>query len=153
VQASLSRIAAFAPIASADLGALPDGALLAPPTGSSHAPDVPDLPTRNSYDYRLVVGRMLYSESVGTVQSPSLKPLAPGASLHVHPLDIERIGVAPGQQVTVTSARTSVVLPVVADDGVVRGTVWAPYDQPGADIRELIDVTAAVIDVRVERLA
>ncbi len=26
----------------------------------------------------------------------------------------------------------------------VRGTVWAPFDQPGADIRELIDVTAPV---------
>jgi hypothetical protein len=62
------------------------------------------------------------------------------------------MGVAEGQQVTITSPRTSVVLPVVADDGVVRGTVWAPFGQPGADIRELIDVTAPVIDVRVERL-
>jgi NADH-quinone oxidoreductase subunit G len=153
VQASLAKVAAFAPIAAADLGTLPDGALLAAPSGSSHAPDVPAVPNRNSYDYRLVVGRMLYSESVGTVQSPSLKPLAPGASLHVHPLDIERMGVVEGQQVTITSPRTSVVLPVVADDGVVRGTVWAPFDQPGADIRELIDVTAPVVDVRVERFA
>jgi NADH-quinone oxidoreductase subunit G len=153
VQASLSRIDAFAPIADVDLGTRPDGALLAAPTGSSHAPDVPDLPMRNSYDYRLVVGRMLYSESVGTVQSPSLKPLAPGATLHVHPLDLPRIGVTEGHQVTVTSTRTSLVLPVVADEGVVRGTVWAPFDQPGADIRELIDVTVPVIDVRVERLA
>lgn len=153
VQASLAKVDAFAPIAAADLGALPDGALLATSGGSSHAPDVPALPTRNSYDYRLVVGRMLYSESVGTVQSPSLRPLAPGASVHVHPLDIERIGVAEGDAVTITGPRTSVVLPVVADVGVVRGTVWAPFDQPGADIRELIDVTAPVIDVRVERLS
>ena len=82
----------------------------------------------------------MYSDSVGTAQSPSLEPLAPGASLHVHPLDLERIGVAEGQPVTLTSSRTSVVLPVVADDGVVRGTVWAPFNQPGTDIRELIDI-------------
>jgi len=153
VQASLARIDAFAPIADADLGELHDGALLAMPGGSSHAPDVPDLPMRNSYDYRLVVGKVMYSDSVGTAQSPSLEPLAPGASLHVHPLDIERIGVSEGQQVTITSPRTSVVLPVLADDGVVRGTVWAPFNQPGADIRELIDLAAPVIDVRVERLS
>ncbi len=153
VHRSLGKVTAFAPIVAADLGRLPDGALLAMPGGSSHAPDVPDLPTRNSYDYRLVVAKVLYSDSVGTVQSPSLEPLAPGASLHVHPLDLERIGVAEGEAVTITGSRTSVVLPVVADEGVVRGTVWAPFNQPGADIRELIDITAPIIDVRVERLA
>jgi NADH-quinone oxidoreductase subunit G len=153
VQTSLGKIPAFAPIAHADLGLLPDGALLAPGAGSSHAPEVPDVSTRNSYDYRLVVGKVMYSESVGTAQSPSLAPLAPGAALYVHPLDLDRIGVAEGEQVTISSPRTSVVLPVTADDGVVRGTVWAPFDQPGADIRELIDINAPVIDVRVERLS
>ena len=128
-------------------------ALPAPPTDDA-AP--------NSYDYRLVVSRKLYDRAVGTQMAPSLAGLAFGAGAHVHPLDLDRIGVPSGTDVQVIGARGTVVLPAIADESVPRGVLWAPFNQPPAnqsatselasDISGLIDVTASVTDVRIERL-
>ena len=108
---------------------------------------------RNTYDFRLAVSRKLYDNAVGTSRDrPSLSSLAPGAAAHVHPLDFDRTGVAAGADVRVISARGTVVLPLVANPSVPRGTAWVPFNQPGADIREVIDSTAPVTDVRIERL-
>jgi NADH-quinone oxidoreductase subunit G len=107
---------------------------------------------RNAYDYRLVVTRTLYDQAVGTANSPSLAHLAAPAALRMHPLDIERSSVVAGTDVKLVSARGSVVLRVEPDDRVVRGTVWVPFNHPGANIGELIDCQAAVTDVRVENI-
>jgi NADH-quinone oxidoreductase subunit G len=105
---------------------------------------------RNSYDYRLVVSRKLYDNALGTIKSPSLAALSPGSRLHLHPLDIERVGSSDGADVKVTSKRASMVFQVVADDTVVRGSAWVPFNQPGPSIGELIDSSDVVTDVRVE---
>jgi hypothetical protein len=42
------------------------------------------------------------------------------------------------------------VLTVVADDSVIRGSAWVPFNQSGANIGELIDSSVAVTDLRVE---
>ena len=105
---------------------------------------------RNSYDYRLVVSRKLYDNAVGTAKSPSLAHLAAGSHLHLHPLDVERVGSADGADVKVTSKRASMVFKVVADETVVRGSAWVPFNQPGPSIGELIDSADVVTDVRVE---
>ncbi|MEY2582706.1 MAG: NADH-quinone oxidoreductase subunit [Ilumatobacteraceae bacterium] len=105
---------------------------------------------RNSYDYRLVVSRKLYDSAVGTAKSPSLAHLAGGSELHLHPLDLERVGSAEGDDVKVTSKRASMVFKVVADESVVRGSAWVPFNQPGPSIGELIDSSDVVTDVRVE---
>jgi NADH-quinone oxidoreductase subunit G len=107
----------------------------------------------NSYDYRLVVSRKLYDAAVGTVHAPALVDLAIGAGAHVHPLDLERVGVDDGTDVRLVGARGSVVLPVVVDPSVQRGTIWAPFNQPGNDITDLVDSDAAVTDVRIERVS
>jgi len=54
--------------------------------------------------------------------------------------------------VKVSSPKASLVLRVEPDHSVLRGTVWVPFNQPGANVGELIDCTAAVTDVRVENL-
>ena len=105
---------------------------------------------RNSYDYRLVVSRKLYDNAVGTAKSPSLAHLTTDSELHLHPLDIERVGSTDGADVKVTSKRASMVFKVVADDSVVRGSAWVPFNQPGPSIGELIDSAEVVTDVRVE---
>jgi NADH-quinone oxidoreductase subunit G len=105
---------------------------------------------RNHYDYRLVVSRKLYDQAIGTAMSPSLAHLAAGSAVHLHPLDVERIGAAHGADVKVTSKRASMVFSVVADDTVVRGSAWVPFNQPGPSIAELIDLSEPVTDVRVE---
>jgi predicted molibdopterin-dependent oxidoreductase YjgC len=122
---------------------------------ASFSPLVRSTPTvtpPNSYDYRLVVSRKLYDNAVSTRMSPSLAPLAIGAGAHVHPLDLERVGVSEGTDVKLVGARGSVVLPLIADESVQRGTIWVPFNQEGADITDLVDADAPITDVRVERL-
>ncbi|MEY2416567.1 MAG: NADH-quinone oxidoreductase subunit, partial [Ilumatobacteraceae bacterium] len=117
------------------------------PAATAHLSKIEE---RNSYDFRLVVGRKLYDNAVGTSKSPSLAHLAPGSQLHLHPLDVERVGSTDGADVKVTSKRASMVFTVVADDTVVRGSAWVPFNQPGPSIGELIDSNEVVTDVRVE---
>ena len=107
---------------------------------------------RNAYDFRLVLARKLYDKAAGTANSPSLANLAPGAGARVNPLDLERIGAADGANVRVSSPHSSLVLPVSADDGVPRGTVFVPFNQPGADARELVRHGDSVVDVRIENI-
>ncbi len=129
-------------------------AAVAGATPASFAPiasPAPAEPPPNSYDYRLVVSRKLYDHAVGTANSPSLALLAVGAAAHVHPLDLDRVGVADGTEVKIIGARGSVVMPLVADDTVQRGTLWAPFNQDGPDITDLVDAEASVTDVRIER--
>ena len=109
-------------------------------------------PQRNAYDFRLVVSRTLYDQAVATATSPHLATLAPGASLHVHPGDLARLGLGEGAQAKVIGTHATVVMTVQADAGVPRGTVWAPFNQSGPDIRAVIDAHASVCDVRVESL-
>ncbi|MBI4934794.1 MAG: NADH-quinone oxidoreductase subunit NuoG [Actinobacteria bacterium] len=107
---------------------------------------------RNAYEYRLVVSRVLYDQAVGTAMSPSLAHLTRASAVHLHPLDIERVGTTDGARVKVSSTRTSVVFGVVADPSVLRGTAWVPFNQPGPEVGELIDCFAAVNDVRIETI-
>ena len=109
-------------------------------------------PDRNSYDLRLVVSRKMYDRAVGTVASRSLVNLAVGAAVYLNPRDAEAIGTSVGRDVRVATSRTSIVLPVRIDPGVTKGTAWVPFNQAGADIRELISVDQPVVDVRVENL-
>lgn len=107
---------------------------------------------RNSYDYRIVSFRKLYDSGISTAKSPSLVALATGATVVVHPLDLDRIGVQAGADVQVIGEKATVVLPVSTSEDVLRGTAWLPFNQPGNDARELFDVNATVVDVRIEKL-
>jgi NADH-quinone oxidoreductase subunit G len=107
---------------------------------------------RNAYDFRLVVSRVLYDQAVGTATSPSLAHLTRESAVHLHPLDLERVGTTDGHDVKVSSNRTSVVFRAVADASVLRGTAWVPFNQPGPNVGELIDCFAAVNDVRIETI-
>jgi len=44
------------------------------------------------------------------------------------------------------------VLPVRASQSVPRGVALVPFNQPGADIRELIRRSDSVVDVRIESI-
>ena len=109
-------------------------------------------PGRNSYDYRLVVSRKLYDRAVGTQMSRSLVNLAPGSVVHVHPLDLDAIGVVEGADVKVVSAQAATVLPIRSDASIPRGVVWSSFNQGGGTIEDIIDARSATTDVRIERL-
>ena len=112
----------------------------------------PGAAPRNSYDFRLVLSRKLYDRAAGTANSPSMSQLAPGSSVQVNPLDLERIGAAEGSNVRMSNSHSSVVLPVVASVAVPRRTALVPFNQPGADARELVRHGDSVTDVRIESI-
>ncbi len=144
-------VTAFAAATSAAVEAASDGVVLA--HESVELPAVSfTAPPRNSYDYRLVVSRKLYDRAVGTAMARSLANLAPGSGAHVNPLDLDSLGLTAGDDVKLVGAKGSTVLPIVANTAVPRGTVWSPFNQPGGTLEEIIDATAAVTDVRIERV-
>ena len=98
------------------------------------------------------VVRRLYDRAVGTAHSPSLAPLAAAAAAHIHPLDLERVGVGAGTEVRLVAPKGSVVLPLVPDTGVSRGSIEVPFNVDGSTVGEIIDATSPAVDVRLERL-
>ena len=62
------------------------------------------------------------------------------------------MGTTAGAAVKVSSNRSSVVFTSIADETVLRGTAWVPFNLPGPNPGELIDCFAAVNDVRIETL-
>jgi NADH-quinone oxidoreductase subunit G len=107
-------------------------------------------PPPDSYSLRLIVTRKLYDAGTLVQRSSSLARLANAAPLHVNPTDLERLGVTSGGQVRVTGSRTNLTMAAVADPGVPRGTARLVWNQPDDASADLLDVNAAVTDVRVE---
>ena len=146
-----STVPAFTTATPDELAGAVDGVLIdsepsALPSASFSAPG------RNSYDYRLVVSRKLYDRAVGTQMSRSLVNLASGSALHVHPLDLDSLGVAEGVDVKIVSAKAASVLPITANARVPRGVVWSPFNQGGGTIEDIVDGSAPTTDVRIERV-
>jgi NADH-quinone oxidoreductase subunit G len=129
-----------------------DGVVVSVPTPTRTALAAPTITPRNSYEFRVDVSRKLYDRAVGTITSPALAGLATGASITIHPLDLERVGAAEGANVRVSNSYSSIVLPVRSNEKVPRGTAVVPFNQPGADIRELVRHGDSVVDVRIESM-
>ncbi|MGQ0805203.1 MAG: NADH-quinone oxidoreductase subunit NuoG [Actinomycetota bacterium] len=144
--ASEEEVAAVTSAAATAAGNAPDRYRWEP------ASDAPAAVKRDAYALRLVVGRSLYDAGRVTSESPSLAPLAPGQMLLVHPKDFDRVGVAPGGRVRVTSARGSVQLPLHPDRSTPEGVAFLSFNQPGEGAADLIDVSAPVTDIRIETL-
>ena len=116
-------------------------------TGPDHAIETP--PT-DAYSLRLVTVRKLYDRGTLTQQSRSIAGLAAGSALRANPYDLERLGLADGGRVRVTSARSAITTTVTPDDSVPRGTVALGWNQGDPSPSDLIDVALPVTDLRVE---
>ncbi len=148
-----ATVPAYAGATRAALRTSRDGVLAVPAGGSGGLDgEVAGAGERISYDYRLVLTRKLYDRAVVTANSPSLAALAESATARMHPLDLDRLGVAAGTEVRVVGTRGAVVLPLAADEAVPRGSLHVPFNVPGSTITDLVDVTAPATDVRIERL-
>lgn len=117
----------------------------------ARAEAVPNEP-RDAYALRLVVGRKLYDGGRVTASSPSLDPLSAETVLLVHRADRERIGVADGERVRLTSSRGTVTLPVRADAGTPTGVAFLAFNPSDPGAADLIDIDAPVTDLRVETI-
>jgi NADH-quinone oxidoreductase subunit G len=111
-----------------------------------------DVPGRDAYALRLVVGRSLYDRGRVVSETPILQRLVPERELRVHPNDLGRIGVESGGQVNVTSARGSQVVMVEADPKVPVGIAAFDFTADGHGPALLIDASAPVTDIRIESM-
>jgi NADH-quinone oxidoreductase subunit G len=110
-------------------------------------------PAPGGYTLRLLTTRKLYDLGTATQASRSLVNLAPGAVLHLHPHDFDRLGVEPDAEVTVSNreaGRGSIAVPVRPSGVVPKGAALLAFLQPGGHAAELVDASALVTDVRVE---
>ena len=121
--------------------------------GPPAAVEVPGRHGRDGYGALLVSGRRLYDGGAAVEASESLAGLAPSASAHVHPRELERLGVPSGGRLRLRSARGTVVLEAHAEGGLPAGVVSVPFNldaDDGAGAAGLIDATAAVTELRLE---
>ena len=102
-------------------------------SGSGYVPVFSECPRVSIENGKMALhyARTMYDDGVMTRESPSLKPLAPGAGVHLHPYDAARLGLDEGDPATVTSATGSVESTVVIDPTLHRGVVYIPFNQPG----------------------
>jgi formate dehydrogenase major subunit len=105
------------------------------PTESGRAKFVPaDLISaaeRPDADYPMVLitGRQLEHWHTGSMtrRASALDSIEPEPVASVHPLDLERLGVAPAGTLTIESRRGRISLYARADDGMPAGTVFIPF--------------------------
>ena len=142
--------------AGAEPGAQPE--VPNPPPAAPARPDLltfsasaPDAPAPDAYSLRLVATRKLYDQGTATQHSQSLAALGTDNAVRLHPHDFDRLGIEAGTTVTITAASGSIKLPAVPDDGVPKGSAAVLVNQAGPVVGTLIDASAAVTDVRVER--
>jgi NADH-quinone oxidoreductase subunit G len=111
-----------------------------------------ETPARDAYALRLVTGRTLYDWGRTVSSSPSLVGLVGGVTLVVSVTDLNRIGVADGAIVKVTSSRKSLDLPVRVDPLLPAGVARLSFSPGAPGAADLIDISSPVTDVRVETL-
>ncbi len=107
----------------------------------------------DAYSLRLVAARTLYDAGSTAASSPPLATLAAEVALVVHPSDLNRIGVVTdGDDVRVTSARGTVIVPLLSDAATAPGTAFMAIAHDGPGPGDLIDVSAPVTELRVETI-
>ncbi|MGA4989714.1 molybdopterin oxidoreductase family protein [Nonomuraea bangladeshensis] len=125
-----------------------------------HSPPVDLLD--EEYPLRLTTGRRLDSYNTGVQSSGFASPLRRGETVELCPEDAERLGVAAGEDVRITSRRGSVVAPVFIDPALRPGLVFMTFHFPDdVDVNSLtIEATCPIAGtaefkaaaVRVEKL-
>ncbi|MCU1455762.1 MAG: NADH-quinone oxidoreductase, chain, partial [Acidimicrobiales bacterium] len=115
---------------------------------------VPDTPTAapavDAYSLRLITVRRLYDHGTLLQKSPALAGLGDGGGVWANPADIERLGVADGGQVRLTSSRGATTTAIRADAGLPRGTLAMEWNRGEPSPAAFIDAALPVTDVRVE---
>ncbi|CAN7220812.1 formate dehydrogenase subunit alpha [Massilia sp. LjRoot122] len=97
------------------------------------------------YPMVLITGRQLEHWHTGSMtrRATVLDAIEPDPVALVHPLDLERMGIQPGQAITIASRRGEVVLYARADDSSPVGAIFVPFCYYEAAINRL---TNAALD-------
>ena len=112
-----------------------DGKARFVPADIIHADEKPDA----DYPMVLITGRQLEHWHTGSMtrRASVLDAIEPDPVALVHPLDLEAMGVRPGQPITLQSRRGEVSLYARADDGSPRGAIFVPFCYYEAAINRL----------------
>ncbi len=122
---------------------------------SSELPD-------SEYPFLLTTGRELFHYHTGTMtrRSTGLDAVAPCAFIEVNPADAERLGIAEGDNVTVSSRRGTITLPTRVTEIVPPEVVFIPFHYKEASANKLTSdaldpickiMEAKVCAVRIEK--
>ncbi len=95
----------------------------------------------DDYPIRLTTGRRLESFNTGAQSNRYRSPLHRGEALELSPEDVERLGLADGEVVRVSSRRGSVEAPVRVDPSLRAGLAFMSFHFP-----EQVDVNVLTID-------
>ena len=127
-------------------GVLISGSSIEAPTVSAST-----TPANDAYSLRLVAARRMYDNGTMLQASASSAGLAASVKVTLNPADFEKLGLDAGTVVKVISGRGELMAPLAADFGVPAGSAMIPANAPGSNANTLIDASASVTDVRVER--
>lgn len=107
------------------------------------------------YPFILSTGRMLYHYHTSTMsrRSSSLTSYVNEAYMEMNPADMEKLGIADGEKVKVTSRRGSIEIKAVASDRVFPGLVFIPFhfSEAAANIltNDALDPIAKIPELKV----
>ncbi len=104
--------------------------------------DPPVEAVSDGFPFRLTTGRRLDSYNTGVQSAGYRSPNRRGETIDVSPEDAQRMGIADGEIVRVTSPRGGVEAPVLIDPGLRPGLVFMTFHFP-----DEIDVNVLTIDV------
>jgi assimilatory nitrate reductase catalytic subunit len=79
------------------------------------------------FSYPLLVDEGRLSEGAEALKGALEEP----PFVEIHPVDAERLGLADGGVARIRTAAGQAELPVRITEGIARGTVFVPYNQPG----------------------
>ena len=129
-----------------------DGVLISG-SGDIAAPVAPPAasPANDAYSLRLVATRRMYDDGVALRHSPASAGLARSIQVRLNPVDFDKLGIDSGTVVKVESSRGHLLAPVASDAGVPAGSATIPFSVDGWAANTLIDASASVTEVRVER--
>ncbi len=106
--------------------------------------------TDDEYPMLLTTGRMLYHYNIMTRLSQNLEWLRPHELAEVNPADAERLGVADGEMVRVTSRRGSITTRIVITERVPVGTMFMTFHFKESPVNELTNAAGDPVTMTAE---
>ena len=99
-----------------------------------------------------MASRTMYDDGVMLRHCPSSRGLAPGAYARANPCELDRIGLADGTKVRVSSSRGDIEAVLIVDRGVPEGSLAVNWLAPDAPANALIsaddDITVVTVEAR-----
>jgi predicted molibdopterin-dependent oxidoreductase YjgC len=111
------------------------------PSGQPVAFQPPADRDAETYPFVLLTGAQLYDGSQSLRHSQRLVHLVEEPFVELNRDDARKLGIAQGDEVTVTSPRGALKLKAKVGRKVLPGTVFVPAHQPGAPVNSILDST------------